>query len=102
MQNRSNTFGEEIADQVGIFLSVVTGFIVAQGWNTAIRESCVKHKNDENFECYNWVYALVATVAALIVMITWGYFVASRLYKQSAQSAQVGRKLPTARINSTD
>lgn len=83
MQNRSNTFGEEVADQVGIFLSVVTGFIVAQSWNTAIRESCKKHKTDENKESYNWIFAMSATLASLFIMICWGYFVASRLYKPS-------------------
>ena len=89
MQNRSSTFGEEIADQVGIFLSVVTGFIVAQGWNSAISDYCTKQKTEENENWYPWVYAVIATLIALSIMIMWGYFVASRLYRPTTELAQL-------------
>lgn len=85
MQNRSDTFGEEVADQVGIFLAVVTGFIVAQGWNHAILHVKKKHRTEKNEDWYVWVYAIIATVAALIIMTCWGYFVGHKLYKKHAQ-----------------
>ncbi len=88
MINRSNTFGEEVADQVGIFLSIVTGFIVAQGWNQAIKDTSERNKTDNNSQWYPWVYALVATIVALAIMAMWGYFVASRLYKPSLERAK--------------
>lgn len=88
MKNRSNTFGEEVADQVGIFLSVVTGFIVAQGWNQAIKDTAARNKTETNEHWYPWVYALIATVVALMIMTVWGYFVASRIYKPSLQRAK--------------
>jgi hypothetical protein len=76
MQNRSGTFGEEVTDQVGIFLSVVTGFVVAQGWNKALLEYSSKYKTEENEDWYTWVYAIVLTFIALTIMIIWGYFIA--------------------------
>lgn len=88
MKNRSNTFGEEVADQVGIFLSIVTGFIVAQGWNQAIKDTSERNKTDDNAHWYPWVYALIATMVALAIMVIWGYFVASRLYKPSLGRAK--------------
>ena len=92
MINRSNTFGEEVADQVGIFLSVVTGFIVAQGWNQAIKDTAARHKSEDNEHWYPWVYALVATVIALLIMTIWGYFVASRIYKHSVEMSHMRNK----------
>lgn len=89
MQNREGSFGEEVADQVGIFLSVVTGFIVANGWNNALLNHCSKQKNEKNENWYMWVYALVATIIALIIMIIWGYFVAKRLYRPSLELDQL-------------
>ncbi len=93
MINRSNTFGEEVADQVGIFLSVVTGFIVAQGWNQAIKETSAKYRSDDNDNWYPWVYAFVATVVALLIMTIWGYFVASRIYKHSVEMKKMRNDL---------
>ena len=93
MQNRSSNFGEEVADQVGIFLSVVTGFIVAQGWNAAIMDYCGKHKTEENGGWYPWTYAVAATIIALIIMVIWGYFVASKLYRPSKQLAKLRTKV---------
>ena len=116
MQNRSGSFGEEVADQIGIFLSVVTGFIVAQGWNTAFMTQCLPPRvppinvvccskerkaaaanpidDDDDEEpakdtsWYPWVYAVAATAIALTIMTVWGYFVASRLYRPSARLQQ--------------
>jgi purine-cytosine permease-like protein len=89
MQNRSGTIGEEVADQVGIFLSVVTGFIVAQAWNTAILTRVSRHKSKDNAEWYVWMYATVTTLVALSLMVIWGYFVASRLYRPSVELKQL-------------
>ena len=87
------TFLQEIADQVGIFLSIVVGFIVAQAWNRAVLDSTRKHRNRSNEEWFDWVYALVATLIGLLLMSLWGYFIASRMYGPSEELKQLRREL---------
>ena len=83
MINRSGTFFEEVADQIGIFLSVVTGFMAAHGFNTAIRATAEKHQIDKDDEFFPWAYAIIVTVIAIFIMSLWGYFVASHIYHPS-------------------
>lgn len=83
MINRSGTFWEEVADQIGIFLSVVTGFIAAHGFNVAIKNTAEKHQIDKDDELFPWAYAVIVTIIAIFIMSLWGYFVASKIYKPS-------------------
>jgi len=90
MINRSNTFGEEVADQVGVFLSIVTGFIVAQAWNTAFKDMSERHhKSEFNEDWFWWVYALIATIVALCIMTLWGYYIASRFHHPDSISVEL-------------
>jgi hypothetical protein len=69
------TFWDEIALQIGIFLSVVTGFIVAQLWYNAIDHFISKQKVDREDSLYGWSYAMIFTIVAIIIMSIWGYYV---------------------------
>src|SRR5690348_485903 len=69
------TFWDEIALQIGIFLSVVTGFIVAQTWYSAIESFITKQKVDKEDHYYVWSYAVIWTIVAIIIMSLWGYYV---------------------------
>lgn len=69
------TFWDEIALQIGIFLSVVTGFIAAQLWYTAIDSFVSKQKVDKEDNYYVWSYAIILTIVAVIIMSLWGYYV---------------------------
>lgn len=94
-----NTLGEEIAATIALFLSVATGFIVAQGWNNAILEHSKRYRCQDNEAWFPWVYAVVATVVGLAIMTLWGYFAAGRLYipPQQQMAQQVLAELANLR-----
>ena len=79
MYNTTQTFGEEILDQLGLFLAATFGLIVALAWNDAIRQSTVDHRT-RKMKLSPWSFALIVTVIAIVLMAIWATFVASRLY----------------------
>jgi putative flippase GtrA len=70
---------KEITQQIGIFLALVIGFVVAQGWNRAVWESVSQHQNKDNEDWFWWVYTLIATVIGLSILIAWGYVVSNHV-----------------------
>ena len=60
--------------QIGMFLSVVLGFLAAQAWNSAIQSTIAKHKKDLNDEYVPWSYAIVITLLGILAMIGWASY----------------------------
>lgn len=79
MYNTTKTFGEEILDQLGLFLAATFGLIVALAWNDAIRQATTDH-HTRKMKLSPWSFALIVTVIAIVLMAIWATFVASRLY----------------------
>jgi hypothetical protein len=90
---RNITFYEEVTDQIGIFLALVIGFVVAQAWNRSVYDSVSLHKNKTNEDWFDWVYTLIATLVGLTILIIWGYFVASRLFRPSEELQKLRQEL---------
>jgi len=79
MYNTTKTFGEEILDQLGLFLAATFGLIVALAWNDAIRQATTD-QHSRKMKLSPWSFALIVTVIAIVLMALWATFVASRLY----------------------
>ncbi len=77
-RNTTKTFGEEILDQLGLFLAATFGLIVALAWNDAIRRTTVERRHKRPVS--PWTFAVITTVIAIALMSIWATFVASRLY----------------------
>lgn len=79
MYNTTKTLGEEILDQMGLFLAATLGLIVALAWNDAIRHTTVENRN-RRMKLSPWSFALIVSVIAIGLMAIWATFVATRLY----------------------
>ncbi len=79
MHNTTKTFGEEILDQMGLFLAATFGLIVALAWNDAIRRETIESNAYKN-KLSPWMFALIVTMIAIVLMAMWATFVATRLY----------------------
>jgi hypothetical protein len=79
MTNRSHTFFEEVTDQMGVFFSIVFGFIVANAWNSAIRNSF--REDDLHGTHWPYIYALLTLIVAVSFMSLWSYFVVRKTWK---------------------
>ena len=80
MINRSQTFFEEVADQLGIFFSIVFGFICANAWNSAIRNSF--KEDDLHGTHWPFIYAFLTLIVGVTFMALWSYFVVKKTYKK--------------------
>lgn len=77
---KKTSFWIEMANQIGIFLSVVTGFIVAHSCNYAIQSTIERCQIDKDDPFLAWVYALIMFFVALFIMTAWGYLASRQIY----------------------
>lgn len=76
------TLAGEFMEQMGLVLSVTTGFIVATAWNKVSTRWLEKHENSENLYRIETLYALLVTVVAVLVMTLWIFYVHKKASKK--------------------
>lgn len=84
---KKTSFWIEMANQIGVFLSVVTGFIVAHSFNFAIQSTIERYQIDKDDPFLAWVYALIMFFVALFIMTAWGYLASRQIYLNVNPSA---------------
>lgn len=85
---KKTSFWIEMANQIGIFLSVVTGFIVAHSCNYAIQSTIERYQIDKDDPFLAWVYALIMFFVAIFIMTGWGYLASRQIYLNVNPSAR--------------